>query len=332
MCGSNNKTTLSEYGSQPNGGLIAGYNNTVDALSGTSICLGANNVVYGNNQIFIGFDNTAHNSTSFKSVCLGRGLAVDNQNLKQKVVVGTYNSQTASLESEKGKLQTIIGGGDSEYIGHRHNAIEVYSQYQGCLVVFPKQIALSNYTTSNKASVNAIVPPADPNNVTADDQTLATKAYVASQIPVVPSIPTDLVLGTSYAISAGNETLTPNTPITLATIIGDNSWVFPYSSGTLKIFFKYPLISKIVCEATFLIDGTTTSGKVNSSFSYCMNNGHDVGYIKGGLICLDYSTMSIELKYGEGIDVSNIDEAIDSAYTDNTTTATLVRIHCTNLY
>lgn len=247
--------------------------------------------------------------------------------------LGSWNAPMHSIANTERTYGIVIGAGSTTTA--RRNALEIFSDGLNVgklnLVHIPSPFYFSLNNHNNGAFVNQITDPLS-NPASADDQTLATKAYVDSQIPVVPSIPTDLVLGTSYAISAGNETLTPNTPVTLATIIGDNSWVFPYSSGTLKIFFKYPLISKIVCEATFLIDGTTTSGKVNSSFSYCMNNGHDVGYIKGGLICLDYSTMSIELKYGEGIDVSNIDEAIDSAYTDNSTTATLVRIHCTNLY
>ena len=271
--------------------------------------------------IYIGsaFEKDTQNAYYQVGAMIGKGLKLKNvygaadNTYEQAFIVGQYN------DSNLPDVLFAIGCGTDG--NNRKNALSVSNTKFKVL----NDLQLN----ADNTSVNAITAPLDPSNPTTDEQTLATKAYVVSQIPTVP---TDLVLATSYGVSAGNETLTPNTPVTLATIIGDNSWVFPYPSGTLKIFFKYPLISKIVCEATFLIDGTTTSGKVNSSFSYCINNGHDVGYIKGGLICLDYSTMSIELKYGEGIDVSNIDEAINAAYTDNTTTATLVRIHCTNLY
>ena len=174
MCGSNNQTP----GTHPNanGGLIAGYNNNVRVIEGANICLGGNNVVYGSNQIFIGYDNYAQGSYSPKSICVGRGLIVDFSDLKQKVVLGTYNAGTAKLTSEKNKLQTLIGGGDDSYTGHRHNAMEVYYGLNGskCCVLFPEQIALSNYTTSNKAYVNAIDPPQDPSNPTTNEQTLAT--------------------------------------------------------------------------------------------------------------------------------------------------------------
>jgi len=174
MCGSNNQTP----GTHPNanGGLIAGYNNNVKVVEGAAVCLGGNNVVYGNNQIFIGYDNYAQSSISPKSICVGRGLIVDFSALKQKVVLGTYNAETATLTSEKNKLQTLIGGGDDSYTGHRHNAMEVYYGLNGskCCVLFPEQIALSNYTTSNKAYVNAIDPPQDPSNPTTNEQTLAT--------------------------------------------------------------------------------------------------------------------------------------------------------------
>ena len=204
MCGSNNKSTLSQYGVGSKGSLIAGYNNEVDAIENTAICLGANNRVYGSNQIFIGYDNVSHNSISPKSVCVGRGLNVDYQNLKQKVVLGTYNAQTASLSSENGKLQTIIGGGDS--LGHLHNAMEIYyalnGSYSSC-VVFPEQIALSNYTTANKAYVNAIVPPTDPNNVSVDEKTLATKAYVDSHTLGI-TVPRAEVLLTGQSTTVAN--------------------------------------------------------------------------------------------------------------------------------
>ena len=183
ICGSNNQTQGTNTNSK--GGLIAGYNNSVEGIADASICLGGNNNIYGNNEIFIGYDNTSKNSISPKSICIGRGLSVDSQNLRQKVVLGTFNAQTASLSSENGKLQTIIGGGDSLYSGHRHNAMEVYTGINGtysCCAIFPEDFALSNYTTTNKAYVNAITPPQDPSNMTADDKTLVTKSHLTTNL------------------------------------------------------------------------------------------------------------------------------------------------------
>lgn len=159
------------------GGLVAGSNNQVIAYQGASICLGDSNRTYGNNQVCIGYDNNALGSISEKSVCVGRGLQVDNNKLKTKVVLGTYNTNTIASSSNANKLQVIIGGGDSSSGGHQHNAMEVYTGLNGsykCCAIFPEEFALSNYTTANKAYVNAIDPPADPDVITTNEQTLAT--------------------------------------------------------------------------------------------------------------------------------------------------------------
>ena len=179
MCGSNNKTS----GTGSKGSLIAGYNNDVANIQDVAICLGGNNQVYGNNQIFIGYDNLAQNSISPKSICVGRGLMVNSSSLNQKVVLGTYNNNSPTLSSVAGNLQTIIGGGQANYSGYKANAMEVYFglnevNYSKSFTLFPDYIGLGNFTLTNKAAVNAITPPPDPNNVVQDDRTLVTKSYL----------------------------------------------------------------------------------------------------------------------------------------------------------
>lgn len=179
MCGSNNKTS----GTGSKGSLIAGYNNDVANIQDAAICLGGNNQVYGNNQIFIGYDNIAQSSISPKSICVGRGLNVNSSNLNQKVVLGTYNNNSPTLSSVAGNLQTIIGGGQANYSGYKANAMEIYFglnevNYSKSFTLFPDYIGLGNFTLTNKAAVNAITPPPDPNNVVQDDRTLVTKSYL----------------------------------------------------------------------------------------------------------------------------------------------------------
>ena len=183
MCGSNNKTS----GTGSKGSLIAGYNNDVANIQDVAICLGGNNQVYGNNQIFIGYDNIAQSSISPKSICVGRGLNVNSSSLNQKVVLGTYNNNSPTLSSVAGNLQTIIGGGQANYSGYKANAIEIYFglnevNYSKSFTLFPDYIGLGNFTLTNKAAVNAITPPPDPNNVTQDDRTLVTKTRVPSPL------------------------------------------------------------------------------------------------------------------------------------------------------
>ena len=179
MCGSNNRTS----GTGSKGSLIAGYNNDVANIQDVAICLGGNNQVYGNNQIFIGYDNSAQSSVSPKSICVGRGLNVNSSSLNQKVVLGTYNNNSPTLSSVAGNLQTIIGGGQANYLGYKANAMEIYFglnevNYSKSFTLFPDYIGLGNFTLTNKAAVNAITPPPDPNNVVQDDRTLVTKSYL----------------------------------------------------------------------------------------------------------------------------------------------------------
>lgn len=314
MCGSNNQTPGAN--TNANGGLIAGYNNNVKAIDGAAICLGGNNVVYGNNQIFIGYDNYAQGSSSPKSICVGRGLAVSFTDLKQKVVLGTYNIDAATLTSEKGRLQTIIGGGDSDYAGHRHNAMEVYSSLNGnykCCVLFPDQIALSNYTTSNKAYVNAITPPQDPNNVTANDTTLVTKSYVDSQV-------------TSKSLSyqpASERQLNIYTSYSIATLLGLATWEFPFSGGgSMDFVFSYssapnrniwyrchiPLPSYLNSQNT---------PKINVALAqishYPITNDSN-GELQGILLEYDTAAKTIQFIGGEGVIVNNGSDTLQTAY------------------
>lgn len=170
--------TITRTGTDPiTGGLVAGSNNQIIAYKGASICLGDNNKTYGNNQVCIGYDNSALNAISEKSVCVGRGLQVDNNQLKTKVVLGTYNSSYIASSQDSAKLKTIIGGGYTNSSSGRNNVLEVYSQMVNgtqSLALFPQHVALSNYTTVNQAHVNAIDPPADPDAITTNEQTLAT--------------------------------------------------------------------------------------------------------------------------------------------------------------
>lgn len=271
MCGSNNQTP----GTHPNanGGLIAGYNNNVKLVEGAAVCLGGNNVVYGYNQIFIGYDNYAQNSYSPKSICVGRGLLVDFSDLNQKVVLGTYNAGTATLTSEKKKLQTLIGGGDDSYIDHRHNAMEVYYGLNGpkCCVLFPEQFALSNYTTSNKAYVNAIDPPQDPTNPTTNEQTLATlgtiqalkdainNAHLQRRELLLTGQLTQLTTGTAYNLESTFNITIPSW--TRRIRIGYQISTF----GTTQNFIEFGTVSGTF--STFSInDGTGTLFGVNLSY------------------------------------------------------------------
>lgn len=207
------------------GGLVAGSNNQVIAYQGASICLGDNNRTYGNNQVCIGYDNNALGSISSQSICVGRGLKVDNNKLKTKVVLGTYNTDTIASSSNASKLQVVIGGGDSSSGGHQHNAMEVYNglngSYKSC-TIFPEEFALSNYTTANKAYVNAIDPPADPDAITTNEQTLATLGSLDAFKAVLNSMHlqrreslltgqlTELTTGTPYDLESTFSITIPN--------------------------------------------------------------------------------------------------------------------------
>lgn len=128
---------------------------------------------------------------------------------RKNYILGEGNNTTL-LFSERSKnypASLVIGAGTRV---QRENAIECYNNHSVAgysLVAFPTSISLSN-----KVIVNAITP-ALSNPASADDQTLATKAYVDSQIPSLSDYSKSReILASAFSFSSSTPTASLTTP------------------------------------------------------------------------------------------------------------------------
>lgn len=172
------------YGETSNsGGIILGNNNNCQPIAGNNmgICIGHDNSFFqGEGQICIGANNLMKNMVKTNAIVIGQY----NEGIKNCVQVGMYGD-SPTLNANATKFVVGCGSGSN----NRKNAIECSSGSTSLtgnnnpITLIKYNFGLNNATSTNKAFVNAITPPQDPQNVTADDQTLVTKSYLTSQIP-----------------------------------------------------------------------------------------------------------------------------------------------------
>lgn len=150
--------------------FVFGQNNNTRRVNVNQYCMV---VGYGNNlpntsarEAFIfGQSNTIEQSRQMKII--GDNNYVPNDKYSYSVLVGNYNQTTPTLSHP---IFTVACGTSSL----RKNALEIDNTE--CKILNNLQLA------TDSTAVNAITPPQDPQNVTADDQTLVTKSYVDNLI------------------------------------------------------------------------------------------------------------------------------------------------------
>ena len=167
--------------------FTGGGNN--DNASENSFVFGQNNKTIKVNTnrycAVIGDRNTFSNSSARENIVFGEGNTLVNS--RQMKIIGDYNY----TPNERYSYGVLVGNGNattptlvapvftvacgSSYGSIRKNGMEINSTE--CKILNNLQLA------SDSTAVNAITPPQDPQNVTADDQTLVTKSYLTSQIP-----------------------------------------------------------------------------------------------------------------------------------------------------
>lgn len=188
--------------------FVAGYGNEI--RGGNSIGIGNSNVmsegVRGNDTFMIGYQNSVRSTATYctnntlmgsgnsikssandsqGNVLLGSGNSLESHHYKSTLCgcdlyagsnfpitcqfYGISNNTTASLTSPL----VVIGCGDPDN-HYRKTAIEINKDTTK--ICIPLQLA------SDTTEVNAITPPQDPNNVTADDKTLVTKSHLATNL------------------------------------------------------------------------------------------------------------------------------------------------------
>jgi len=156
--GDNNGTSGQRYGNC----IVLGHNNKGSGQGAQFYIMGKDNTINYPGGIVI-----ANKASAYGGYYFGEGVkAISTQNILQ-CVIGLYNAGT-TLPNPR----FAIGVGTSS---ERITALEMNKTV--CKINNKLQLA------SDGTEVNAITPPQDPQNVTADDQTLVTKSYLTSQIP-----------------------------------------------------------------------------------------------------------------------------------------------------
>lgn len=276
--------------------FIAGYGNTVNSSVGefdkASIVLGTDNMNV--NGCVIGNANGTQGNATYKMGYLfGKNLGYwnnkdDSDNSPETLVIGNWNTKTTLISPS-----VVLACGS---MGNRFNGLEL--SRTDCKILTDLQ--LSTDTTA----VNAITAAQDPLNVTADDKTLVTKSYISSY---------DGHSKTYWPVS--EQSLTANTNYSIGTLVGDNSWTFPYSSGSM-VFALY--VNGIEYRATLILppyldSSMTPQLKVPITACYTYNNG-DNGRIDGVLLIYNTSTKEISFENPEGIEFDNPGDTLTSAY------------------
>ena len=143
------------------------------------------------NCALLGFQNKLKNTADAAFVYM-IGQQLETTSKGPMFVIGQFNNDTISLSNAK----FILACGAAA--GSRKNAIEINTS--DCKILHNLQLA------TDSTAVNAIVAPADPSNPTADEQTLATKAYVDGHtIGISVNREETLASSANVNISTGNS-------------------------------------------------------------------------------------------------------------------------------
>lgn len=168
-----------------------------------------------------------------------------------------------------------------------------------------------NLTINNVSATNITAPISDPPS--ADDQTLASKAYVDSQV-------------TSKSLSyqpVSEQQLNVYTSYSIATLLGQATWDFPFSGGgSMDFVFSYGSIPRrniwYRCHVplpSYL--NPTNTPKIYVALAqishYPVTNDSN-GELQGILLEYDTAAKTIQFIGGEGVIVNNGPDTLQSAY------------------
>lgn len=271
--------------------IVAGGQNQITAPSGKNpaygVCLGGGNkgnLFYG---MMIGTENKSGSYGGSRLI----GDKLESTNADQ-MIIGRLNNTTTSLSTPNVIIANGYNVGATDY---RQSAIEINQT--------DTKILTNLQLASDTTAVNAITP-AQNSPASIDDMTLVTKSYISSDVGHCKT----------YWTGWG-RTLTANTSYSIGSLIGDNSWTFPFSSGSI-VFALY--VNGIEYRATlilapFLDSSVTPQLKVPITACYNYNNG-DNGRLDGVLLIYNTSTKEISFENPEGIEVDNVGDSLIAAY------------------
>lgn len=215
------------------GCIVLGKNNELKTQQANHVTIVGNSNKAYTGMTIVGHDNSGGN-TDNSGFLFGQHLYHVGNIYSSNMVIGQMNNQTVALNKP-----TFILGCGTNTTTKRKNALEV--NYTDCKILNNLQLA------TDSTAVNAITPPSDPSNPTADEQTLATKAYVASQVPSLAALE-GITFKRSYTAVTGQiTTLTPNTDHDLETLFSITipSWathmIIGYDIGQVQGYVRLAL-------------------------------------------------------------------------------------------
>lgn len=243
-------------------------------------------------QFLCGVDNQIMTSSNKGGITLfGNQLKVRSTGPTKTTILGSgATTATYILDNTKNDLKTGIAGGNNSNLN-----IECYPSFT--------KLQLPLQLQTDATEVNAITP-AQNSPASADDMTLVTKSYISSEVG-----------HTKTYWPASEQSLSANTTYSIGSLIGDNSWTFPFSSGSI-VFALY--VNGVEYRASLILppyldSNVTPQLKVPITACYNTDNG-DSGRIDGVLLVYNTSTKEISFEGPEGIEFDNPSDVLTSAY------------------
>lgn len=280
--------------------IVAGGQNQITAPSGKNpvygVCLGGGNkgnLFYG---MMIGTENRSGSYGGSRLI----GDKLESTNADQ-MIIGRLNNTTTSLSAPSVIIANGYNVGATDY---RQSAIEIDQTDTKIL----SNLQLASDTTA----VNAITP-AQNSPASADDMTLVTKSYVDNLV-------------TSKSLSyqpVSEQQLNIYTSYSIATLLGQTTWEFPFSGGgSIDFVFSYGSApGRIIwyrCHIplpSYL--NTQNTPKINVALaqisSYPVTNDSN-GELQGILLEYDTAAKTIQFIGGEGVIVENGPDNFKEAY------------------
>ena len=165
------------------------------------------------------------------------------------LILGKYNERELHLEGND--VVVVVGCGKNT--NNKKTALEINNTE--CKILNNLQLA------TDSTAVNAITPPQDPDNVTEDEQTLATKAYVNSHTLGITVPRADVLLtGQSTSLVVGQDiNLTTDLSLTIP------SWTKQIRLGIHNSggYVEYLLVDNINAHDYVSVTGAGTNDVYN---------------------------------------------------------------------
>jgi len=166
--------------------------------------------------------------------------------------------------------------------------------------------------TTTDTTAGYAITPAQNIPATADDKTLVTVGFLTNQLTNLSS------KSVSYEPN-GEQELNILQDYSIGTLIGNNSWVFPYTSGSMNFVFSYEQVwyqCKIPLPSYLNPDNTPTIRvPLTIISSYYDSSAQEVrGCLQGIVLAYDTTNKTIRFERGQEIIMDNVNKSIKDSF------------------